>query len=36
MLLDVAPVDIMGRAAIEVRNNMARIIDEVIQTALLS
>ena len=35
-LLNVAPVDILGKAAVEVRNNLARIIDQVIQVEAMA
>lgn len=35
-LLNVAPVDILGKAAIEVRNNLARVIDQVIQAEVVA
>lgn len=35
-LLNVAPVDILGKAAVEVRNNLARIIDQVIQAEVVA
>jgi N4-gp56 family major capsid protein len=36
LLMNVAPVDVLGKAAIEVRNNLARIIDQVIQTEVMA
>ena len=35
-LLNVAPVDILGKAAVEVRNNLARVIDQVIQAEAMA
>jgi N4-gp56 family major capsid protein len=36
LLMNVAPIDVLGKAAVEVRNNLARVIDQVIQTEVMA